>query len=103
MKERKYQHKKHLTNLEKIHRRHEQFISEHHHHYHHGHTSGHGNSHGNYEHQVTVVHGYGGGGSGFTQTSSHNGGFGQLMTHNRGDHVPERKVTVKASGNNNAY
>ena len=44
-----------------------------------------------------------GGGSGITQTSSHNGGFGQLLTHNRGDHVPERKVTVKASGNNNAY
>jgi hypothetical protein len=32
-----------------------------------------------------------------------NGGFGQLLTHNRGDHVPEGRVTVKASGNKNAY
>jgi hypothetical protein len=37
------------------------------------------------------------------QTSSHNGGFGQLLTHNPGDHVPERRVTVAASGKNNAY
>jgi hypothetical protein len=75
-------------------RRHEQFISDHHHHYHHGHTSGHGNSHGNYEHQITVHQGYGGAGSSFAQTSSHNGGFGQLLTQNRGDKVPERRVTV---------
>ena len=44
-----------------------------------------------------------GGGSGITQTSSHNGGFGQLLTHNRGDDVPERMVTVEASGNKNPY